>query len=45
MIEQLEQIYDASDDSVDVIDGGPSLEMRSGDELAEELEQFLRDQD
>jgi len=45
MIEQLEQIYDASDDTFGVIDGGPSLEMRSGDELAEELEQFLRDQD
>lgn len=45
MIEQLEQLYDASDDVVDVIDGGPSLEMRSGDELAAELEQFLRDQD
>ena len=45
MIEQLEQIYDASDDSVEVIEGGPSLEMRSGDELAEELEQYLRDQD
>lgn len=45
MIDQLEQIYDASDDTVEVIEGGPSLEMRSGDELAEELEQFLRDQD
>lgn len=45
MIEQLEQIYDASDDAVEVIDGGPTLELRSGDELAEELEQFLRDQD
>lgn len=45
MIEQLEQIYDASDDVVDVVEGGPSLEMRSGDELAAELEQFLRDQD
>ncbi len=45
MIEQLEQIYDASDDSVDSIDGGPSLELRSGDELAAELEQYLREQD
>jgi len=45
MIEQLEQIYDASDDVVDVDGGGPLLEMRSGDELAEELERFLRDQD
>ena len=45
MIQQLEQLYDASDDEVGEGDGGPSLEMRSGDELAEELEQFLRDQD
>lgn len=45
MIEQLEQLYDASDDGVDVAEGGPSLEMRSGEELAAELEQFLRDQD
>ncbi len=45
MIEQLEQIYDASDDVAGIEGGGPSLEMRSGDELAEELEQFLRDQD
>lgn len=45
MIEQLEQLYDASDDGVPVEGGGPSLEMRSGDELAEELEAYLRDQD
>lgn len=45
MIDQLEQIYDASDDTVDADGGGPTLEMRSGDELAAELEQFLRDQD
>lgn len=45
MIDQLEQIYDASDDVVEVIEGGPSMEMASGDELAAELEQFLRDQD
>jgi hypothetical protein len=45
MIRQLEQIYDASDDTVGGFAGGPTLEMRSGDELAEELEQFLRDQD
>lgn len=44
MLHQLEQIYDASDDDVEV-DSGPSIEMRSGDELAAELEQFLRDQD
>jgi hypothetical protein len=45
MIEQLEQIYDASDDAVIVEGAGPSLELASGDELAEELERFLRDQD
>ena len=45
MIEQLEQIYDASDDAVDVDVDPSALEMRSGDELAEELERFLRDQD
>ncbi|MFW2335140.1 PAC2 family protein [Ilumatobacter sp.] len=45
MIEQLEQIYDASDDAVDIDVDPSALEMRSGDELAEELERFLRDQD
>jgi hypothetical protein len=45
MISQLEQIYDAADDIADPTAGGPSLEMRSGDELAAELEQFLREQD
>lgn len=45
MIEQLEQLYDSSDDSVSVENGGPLLEMRSGDELAAELEEYLRDQD
>jgi hypothetical protein len=45
MIEQLEQLYDASDDEVPIEGGGPSLEMRSGDELAAELEEYLRDQD
>ncbi|NNE11535.1 MAG: PAC2 family protein [Ilumatobacter sp.] len=45
MLEQLEQIYDASDDTISTFDVGPGLEMRSGDELAEELQQFLRDQD
>lgn len=45
MIEQLEQLYDASADGVPVDGGGPSLEMRSGDELAEEFEAYLRDQD
>lgn len=45
MIEQLEQLYDSSGDDVPIEDVGPSLEMRSGDELAAELEEYLRDQD
>ena len=45
MIEQLEQLYDASDDDFPIDSDGPSLEMRSGDELAAELEAYLRDQD
>ncbi len=44
MIEQLEQLYDSSDNEVSVENGGPLLEMRSGDELAAELEEYLRDQ-
>ncbi len=44
MLHQLEQIYDASADGVDVTMPAPSLELRSGDELAAELEQFLKDQ-
>lgn len=49
MLRQLEQLYDAGAD-VDESAGaggpaGPSLEYRSGDELAAEFEEFLRDQD
>jgi hypothetical protein len=46
MLRQLEQLYDAGDD---VVEGGetagPTLEYRSGDEIAAEFEEFLRDQD
>ena len=45
MLHQLEQLYDAGDDVADIDGGGPSLEYRSGDELAAEVEKFLRDQD
>ncbi|MCU0261097.1 MAG: PAC2 family protein [Ilumatobacteraceae bacterium] len=46
MVEQLEQVYDTiSDAPPGTADGGPSLEMLSGDEIAAELERFLRDQD
>jgi PAC2 family len=46
MVEQLEQVYDSTaDEPAGSVDGGPSLEMLSGDEIAAELERFLRDQD
>lgn len=47
MVEQLEQIYDAGDDSVQTTGepSGPSLEIRSADEIAAEVEEFLRGQD
>lgn len=45
MIDQLEQLYDAGDDAHGPGTGGPSIELLSGDELAAELEEFLRDQD
>jgi hypothetical protein len=43
MLRQLEELYDAATDG----DVAPSagFEMRSGDELADEIQQFLRDQD
>lgn len=43
MLRQLEELYDAAIDG-EVTDG-PSIEMRSGDELADEIQAFLRDQD
>jgi predicted ATP-grasp superfamily ATP-dependent carboligase len=45
MLRQLEQLYDAGDDVADIETAGPTLEYRSGDELAEEVEKYLRDQD
>lgn len=45
MVGQLEQLYDAGDDSHGPGIGGPSIELLSGDELAAEVEDFLRDQD
>jgi hypothetical protein len=46
MIEQLEELYDSSaaDERVDMR-SAPSIELRSGDELAAEVEEFLRGQD
>ncbi len=48
MLRQLEELYDSTVD-VDLggtsIDNGPSLEMQSGDELAAEIQRFLREQD
>ena len=43
MLAQLEELYDASLDGE--VDDGSSIEMRSGDELADEIQAFLRDQD
>jgi hypothetical protein len=43
MLRQLEELYDASTDGE--VSPGPAFEMRSGDELADEIQQFLRDQD
>jgi len=46
MLSQLEELYDASDDTEpSEASDGPTLEMTSGDDLAAELEEFLRDQD
>ncbi|MEM8621133.1 MAG: PAC2 family protein, partial [Actinomycetota bacterium] len=47
MLRQLEELYDASDDTGTATDGddAPGLEMQSGDELAAEIQRFLRDQD
>lgn len=43
MLRQLEELHDASTDGE--VATGPVIEMRSGDELADEIQQFLRDQD
>jgi hypothetical protein len=43
MLRQLEELHDASTDGE--VTTGPSIEMRSGDELADEIQAFLRDQD
>lgn len=43
MLRQLEELHDASTDGE--VTSGPSIEMRSGDELADEIQAFLRDQD
>jgi hypothetical protein len=47
MVEQLEQIYDAGEDEItgSAEPTGPSLEIRSADELAAEVEEYLRGQD
>ncbi len=46
MLRQLEQLHDAADDEPTGGDpAGPGLKMASGDEIAAELERFLRDQD
>ena len=48
MVRQLEEIYDAAADSSGATNGEveeQELQMRSGDELAAEIQRFLRDQD
>ena len=45
MIAQLEQIHDAADDDIIGESPAPTLEIRSGDEIAAEFEEFLRGQD
>jgi predicted ATP-grasp superfamily ATP-dependent carboligase len=43
MVAQLERLYDAAEQQIaNAVDGG--LELRSGDEIAAEVERFLRDQ-
>jgi hypothetical protein len=43
MLRQLEELHDATTDGE--VTSGPTIEMRSGDELADEIQAFLRDQD
>jgi hypothetical protein len=43
MLRQLEELHDAS--IGDEVAPGPAMELRSGDELADEIQAFLRDQD
>lgn len=45
MVRQLEEIYDAAADATTGEVDEQELEMRSGDELAAEIQRFLRDQD
>ena len=48
MVRQLEEIYDAAEGEIDATAApadGPGLEMRSGDELAAEIQRFLNEQD
>lgn len=42
MLRQLEELHDAATDGTTT---GPTIEMRSGDELADEIQAFFRDQD
>lgn len=44
MIHELEAAYDASLEALDVAEGGLAGPLPSGDELAEELQRFLREQ-
>lgn len=48
MVRQLEELHDVAEDEAGpsaATSAGPSLQMRSGDEIAADFEQFLRNQD
>ena len=47
MVAQFERLYDAADEdaaSPEGLPGAGGLELRTGDELADEVERFLREQ-
>lgn len=45
MVSNLEELYDSTDGEVEIEIAGPTLELRTADELGAEVEEFLRDQE
>lgn len=45
MVSNLEELYDSTDGEVEIEIVGPTLELRTADELGAEVEEFLRDQE
>ena len=45
MVSNLEELYDSTDGEVDIEIAGPTLELRTADELGAEAEEFLRDRE